>query len=69
MLYSDDFLVNSTAIIIAKKDTLIVAYMAFSFDVENELDRNYKETLRVFNMIQYKLVNVLKNCIIILANN
>lgn len=69
MLYSDDFLVNSTAIIIAKKDTLIVAYMAISFDVENELDRNYKETLRVFNMIQYKLVNVLKNCIIILANN
>ena len=33
MLYSDDFLVNSSFIIIAKSNSLIVAYMAISFDV------------------------------------
>ncbi len=43
MLYSDDFLVNSSFIIIAKSNSLIVAYMAISFDVENELDRKYEK--------------------------
>lgn len=42
MLYSDDFLVNSSAIIIAKSHKLIVAYMAISFDIEKELDRKYE---------------------------
>lgn len=56
MLYSDDFLVNSDSIIIAKKDRLIVAYMAISFDVENELDRNYET---------YKEEPKLKNSLVI----
>ena len=42
MLYSDDFLIKSSVIVIAKNDKTIVAYMAISFDVENELDRRYE---------------------------
>lgn len=41
MLYSDDFLTNSNFIIIAKKDRSVVAYMAVSLNVENELDREH----------------------------
>ncbi len=42
MLYSDDFLIKSDVIGIAKNDKTIVAYIAISFDIENELDRKYE---------------------------
>lgn len=43
MLYSDDFLIKSSIIVTARNDkSLLMAYMAISFDVENELDRRYE---------------------------
>lgn len=42
MLYSDDFLTNSDIIIIAKISKSVVAYMAITFNVEDELDRKYE---------------------------
>lgn len=63
MLYSDDFLINSSAIVIAKKDKSIVAYMAISFDVENELDRKheiYEEEPKLRNSLVIKHLVVKK---------
>lgn len=42
MLYSDDFLAKSDGIIIAKSDKTVIAYLAISLDVENELDRKHE---------------------------
>lgn len=63
MLYSDDFLINSDIIIIAKKNKSVVAYMAISFDIENELDRRYevyKEEPKINNSLVIKHLVVKK---------
>lgn len=41
MLYSDDFLINSDSIIIAKMNQSVVAYMAITSNIEKELDREH----------------------------
>ena len=41
MLYSDDFLINSDSIVIAKMKQSVVAYMAITSNIEKELDREH----------------------------
>lgn len=63
MLYSDDFLEKSHLILIAKKNKLLVAYMAISFDLENELDRKdetYTEEPELSNSLVIKHLVVKK---------
>ncbi len=42
MLYSDDFMINSDFMVVAKMQNKVVAYMAISKLTENELNRKYE---------------------------
>ena len=42
MLYSNDFMINSDFMVVAKMQNKVVAYMAISKLTENELDRKYE---------------------------
>ena len=42
MLYSNDFLINSDSIVIAKMNQSVVAYMAITSNIEKELDREHE---------------------------
>ena len=56
MLYSNDFLINSDSIIIAKMNQSVVAYMAITSNIEKELDREHEI---------YTEEPEIKNCLVI----